>query len=231
MTCAVMKTTAFARPALLCLLLAGSSQAAILLATDFAGTGSSVSAGTLSGFDYTVSNGLSGASIALTAGSLFPLNQNDSDSHFVPNIQVDFGQWTANLGMTVGASPVIIDSIDLERQNFNNVATFNTVTRDYPITVSLVGSISGTVATNTVDPPGNWSSANTTDNYSMGGVQINNSESWSIRIDVNDGTTVGGGVFVGIDQLTVNGSIVPEPSSFSLIGLGLGALCLTRRRL
>jgi hypothetical protein len=160
---------------------------------------------------------------------LFTLNQTDSVSHFAPNIQVDDSQWIADLSFTVGASPVTIDSIDLERQNFNNGAAFNTVgSRQYPITVSLIGSTSGSVATDTVGPV--WNSTTSLDTYSMGGVEIDNTETWSIRIQVNDGNSAGGGVYVGLDQLSVEGSIVPEPSVFALSMMGFGALWLLRRR-
>jgi hypothetical protein len=200
----------------------------VLLDTHFAGTGSNISGGTLSGFDYTAENGLTGGSISLTSGNLFTLNQTDSVSHFAPNIQVDDSQWIADLSFTVGASPVTIDSIDVERQNFNNGAAFNTVgTRQYPITVSLIGSTSGSVASATLGPV--WNSTSSLDTYNMGGVGIDNTETWSIRIQVNNGSD-SGAVYVGLDQLSVEGSIVPEPSVFALSMMGFGALWLLRRR-
>jgi hypothetical protein len=56
-----MKTNKILFTLLIAATLIGKSHAVVLLETHFAGTGSNVSGGTLSGFDYTTANGLTGA--------------------------------------------------------------------------------------------------------------------------------------------------------------------------
>ena len=206
--------------------LAACSQAAILLSTTFDGT--TTSGVTLSGISYTTSDGLTGDSSISGSDTLFATNQNNTDGHYVPDVQLDIGQWDVDLGFSVDSGSMQIDSIEIERQNFTNNGSFNTSTnRTYTIFVKLIGSVSGQVgstASVTVGP----SPPNTTDSYNFGGVVITDAETWSFNVQFNDGSDIQSGVYGGIDGFTINGQAIPE-SSAALLG-ALGSLLLLRRR-
>ena len=101
---------------------------------------------------------------------------------------------------------------------------------DSPIlTGSIVGSDSVTVGTSvTVTPDKTLTTS--IDTYTFASpIEIDSSKTWFVRVVYNDGATnVEGGVYAGIDAYSINGSVVPEPSSLAL--LAMGGLCLARRR-
>lgn len=209
-----------------CAALATSSQAAVLLSTTFNGT--STSGVTLSGITYTVSDGLTGATSISGSDALFATNQNDTDGHYVPDVQLDLGQWDVDLGFSVDSGSMQIDSIEIERQNFTSNGSFNTSTnRTYTIFVSLIGSVSGQVGS-TVSVTVGPSPPNTTNTYNFGGVTITDAETWKFNVQFNDGSDIQSAVYGGINGFTINGNAVPEPS-VALLG-ALGTLMLLRRR-
>lgn len=210
-----------------CLALASTSYGATLLSTDFDST--TVSSTTLSGITYTTSSGLSGPSSITASANLF--DTTDTTGHFAPNVQINNGQWTASFDMTVGGSDLTIDDVTLERQHFNVSGQFNTASeeRTYPITVALTGSSSGSLGSVTIDPSPDWGSNFSTETFSFGGVTAVAGETLTMDWTVGDNTSAGSGVFVGFDNYSVNGSVVPEPTAIALIALSGFALMLRRR--
>lgn len=240
--------TALAASAI-CVIAAGSVSAATLLDTHFDGTGSAVSGGTLSGFDYTTSDGLTGGAMSIVPelttdnsdgntnpDSLFALNQSASGSHFAPDVQMIGGRWAGDLAFSVDSNPVTIDSISIERQHLNNGAALNngSQARRYFMTVSLIGSVSGVVATDSVNdstvPAPVWGNTNSVELFDMGGVTLDSSETWVVRVESDGTASTGLGVYVAIDTLTIDGSVVPEPATGAMALVGLGALAMRRRR-
>ncbi|WP_411826066.1 PEP-CTERM sorting domain-containing protein [Luteolibacter sp. AS25] len=62
---------------------------------------------------------------------------------------------------------------------------------------------------------------------SISTTQFVNGDTFTIQLQVRD--TVDNGTYI-LDDLTLNGTIIPEPSSVALLGLGGAALLLRRRR-
>lgn len=208
--------------------LAACSHAAVLLSTTLDGT--TTSGTTLSGITYATSDGLTGASSISGSDALFATNLNSTGGHYVPDVQLDLGQWDVDLGFNVDSGSVQIDSIEIERQNFTSNGSFNTSTnRTYTIFVSLIGSVSGQVGS-TVSVTVGPSPPNTTDTYSFGGVVISDTEDWTFNVQFNDGSGIQSGVYGGIDGFTINGQTIPEPSAALLGALGSLLLLLRRRR-
>lgn len=84
-----------------------------------------------------------------------------------------------------------------------------------------------------LDPPGFWNSANYINGYlqtrNLSGISaLNNASSVVFRLLSSVSTATGG--TNRVDNFTVNGTPVPEPSSYILAGLGMASLALVSLR-
>lgn len=127
--------------------------------------------------------------------------------------------------MTVGASNLQIDEVVWDRQGFNVVGAINESTgKVYPMAVNLTGTVSGNLGTVTI--PDNSSVVDKTTEFAFDD-EVQAGETLTMTLTVGPSTS-GGGIYVGMDGFSLNGSVIPEPSS-ALLG-GIGILALLRRR-
>ncbi len=220
----------------------GSASAAVVAFTNFDGrtlTTTAVADDTATNLNWTV-NGVQdpGNMAALNAGgggqvifNTTPLVQN----MFVPGLNTGNGNtfWTTTVSLTVAAGSIVtLTDVSFDNwaingsqaQNVNRQNDF-TVTLLSPSavvldSVDIIDSLSGTAVgtptvTATFAAPIPLTAPGTYTLQIKGGDFIGNNET---------------GNHTGIDNLSINGTVVPEPSALLLSGLGLLALMRRRRQ-
>ena len=206
---------------------------AILLSTDFSGR--SVAGKTANDVVWT-SNGLSAPSSltavdeAPTSGAFSALfDTASSQGHFAPDKNIgNEGPWSATIPVTLTTPQVSLESVDIDWQHFTNSGTLQGPARGVRWTVTVTGSLSGLLANGTASASADAVSG--INNVAFAApLALDNSETYDIRIFVeNNGNTIGNNT--GFDGLSFNGEVIPEPSSLSMLGLGIFGLILRRRR-
>ncbi len=208
-----------------------SASAALILSADF--DGRTVSGDTASNITY-VTNGvgspgnLTAIEAALGDDQLAGLfNTVSAGQYFAPDLNTgNEDNWSVSVPLTFAAASLMVDSVDLAGAMFDNQGDFQGTSRDTPVTVSFVGSVSGTVGTQTktvssagsgaIEANASW---NTTYDSFGGMVALANTETWEMLIATTSPLGVEGNN-TGLRSFTVNGTI-PEPSTGLLAVFGL----------
>jgi hypothetical protein len=153
----------------------------------------------------------------------------DTTGFFAPDLNTgNEGNWTFTVPITLTVSSITIDEIELDGAMFNNSGSAQKENFWTEIELSIVGSITGEIYSETLTA------------YTTGGsawddlltytpsVTLSDDETWSIIFTTT--SSDGSGNNTGIDSFTVSGSIaIPEPSSAALL-LGLATCGLIARR-
>ena len=65
---------------------------------------------------------------------------------------------------------------------------------------------------------------------SFSGITLNTGDTLDVVISFGDNRTNGGPFQAGIQDIQVDGVVIPEPSTMALVAVSLGAIALFRRR-
>jgi hypothetical protein len=204
----------------------------VILETDF--TGRTVSGATASNITWTT-NGVQdpGDLTAVpvgggTFGGLF--DTANAQGHFAPDRNTgNEGPWSVDIPMNLTAPEVVIEDIVLDWQHFTNTGAFQGPNRSVDWTVTVTGSLSGEIGTETALNVGGTSGVETITFATP--LTLTNNESWTLQILAAGSNTTGNNT--GLDALTLTGTVsaaIPEPSTFALAALGLLGLAFCRRR-
>lgn len=136
------------------------------------------------------------------------------------------GQTAAPRGYSFTFTPAV--DYDLTGFTVGAGHTNNTASENQAFPSDLTVTISGGVFTNTktVDYGNGADPTIEIQNYDLTGNSLSAGTQYTVT--VTSANLVGGGAFMVYDGVTLEGTVVPEPSIFAL--LGLGGLALLRRR-
>lgn len=220
--------------------LIGSANAALIAGTDFDGH-TLPSTNTAGGLNW-VLDGLddpgSMAALNAAAGSQVLFDGNAlMQNAFVPGLNTGNGNtfWTTTINLTVSAgSLVTLTDVTFDYLAVNGSQVLN-VGRTSDFTVTLFNPSAGLVeAVEVVDTEGGTTAAPTIPTITATFIApIALTVPGTYTLEIKGGDYLGSGEtgnHTGIDNLSINGdvSVIPEPSSFAL--LGLGALAALGRR-
>ena len=205
-----------------------SSGADVLLFTDFDNSG--VTGGVMQDVVWT-ENGLSaptslGASAAVRNNTGGTANGDAGEGYFSPDQNINSSTevapaWTATWLITVGASDVSVTDIVLESAESNSGSTLGAGNGSSNINISIA-SFSQTQLRN------NGSGASQVLTYTPGSpFVLAAGHDYNLTLKLWEGSSSGN--FESLDSLTFNGTIVPEPGSLALLGIG-GLFVGYRRR-
>lgn len=203
-------------------LAAGSAEAAVIAATTFDDTVKSAASQTMTGIDWTGDD-----LVAVTANTSVTTVASADDGYFTsgfgatgfaPDQNVGSeGPWAATFELTLnGTTTGTLTGISLDYQGLTNSGSNNGGNQSPEVTISVNGTTFDSVKTT----PTIAGTLTFTDTAAL----VNGLNTIVITAS-NDTTT---GYNLGIDNLTFTGTLVPEPSSLAL--LGLGGLCMMKRR-
>ena len=208
-----------------------SAGATVILSTDFSGrtvsgTAASniswVTNGVTSPGDLTVTNSTQSAG----SGDLF--STADAAGHFaVANNVGNGGVWFTDLSVNITGSDVSLTTVDMDVTNFNGGGGFQSVTRPTDFTVEVIGSVSGSLGSGTGTGDGIPSDSFTVTFSSP--ILLSSAESYDLRVTVAKTPGSPNGNNSAIDAITFNGTVVPEPTTSTLM-IGMSGLLLLRRR-
>ena len=232
-----MRTTATALLATILLSsLATSAHAVAIVSTDFSGR--TVAGATASNILWTT-NGVAdpGDLTAVpvgggTFGGLF--DTGNAQGHFAPDRNTgNEGPWSTTIPLVLTTAQVQLVDLELDWQHFNNSGAFQGVSRSVDWTVTVTGSVSGVVGTETAL---NVTGTSGLETLTFGApLVLNNTETFDVEILAEGSNATGNNT--GLDAVTLNGEIIaveptgtPEPSTFVLASLGLLAFCMGGRR-
>lgn len=224
--------------------LTSTAHAATILGTGFDGTADSTS---MTGITWT-QNGLAAAPSSTLGTSNGLLTGGNTGSHLVGNFNIGnsttFEAWSFTVDFTTGGLGIGLTDIDIEGTNFNGGATWQNNTRSLGYTVDILDASDSVIGTLTDATPGFNSLAGTgTNSFNSGGldrsyqdnyafasaIALSANTDYKLRISVFEGIDEAGN-FGGINSFSLNGDVIPEPSSALLIALGGSSLLLRRRR-
>lgn len=201
----------------------------ILLSTDFDGrtrTTTTVANDTASNITWQT-NGVAdpGDVVAVDAdasGSLGGLFETaDTVNTFSPDLNIhNEGDWSADILLDPTDQPILLEAVRFDVFQLNNSGVLQTVDRDSDWTVSVIGSSSGLLDSQTI--------LNIVDSQTLTfdfDLELDDDETYTIRILA---TGQGAGNNAGIDDFFAFGYSIPEPSSALLLLIG-GAALLRRR--
>ena len=209
------------------ILLAQCVHASILLDTDF--TGRIVSGSTANNITWT--------SLGINApGSLTAKNNPDglfdtvnAQGFFAPNRNiVNEGSWDVDIPLVLSGNSITLGNIVIDYQDFNNDGEFQLFNRDTDWIVTLTGSSTGLIYTESQLNQTESSGIITFTPSSL--FLLTNTETYNLNIfavgqDLGNNT--------GINALTINGDVVatvPVPAAVWLFGSGLVGLIGMRKK-
>lgn len=202
----------------------GSLNAATVIATDFSGR--TISSSTVSDIPYTLEGIQSPGDLIVSGSTLY--DTSDAANHVAGTLNTNGRTWRMDVPLvflppTIGLNIANDDVLTLDFQHFNSNGAFQGNSRTTRWVVSIIGS-GGTVALSEEIFSGPASSGilNFFDGQSA---SLDNSETWTLRFEVGAGG--GEGNRTGIDSFSLEGTVVPEPSSAILL---LSSLLITATR-
>ena len=208
--------------------LAPMSQAEVIVGTGF--TGRSISGTTVTINDYTI-NGVAnpGAWTVLNAGSL--MDSADAQDRFVPADNAP--SWQVLVPINVGSDNINLTDVTISFEAFNNSQVSKTgisggFSPNYQGEVRLLDAGQAVIDSELVDAQ-TEAGTNLVAAFNHVFTFVSNDTllaNTNYFIEVR--LTGASGNNVGLDDFTVNGTVVPEPTSLAL--LGLGTLLIARRR-
>lgn len=206
-----------------------AGHAAVILSTDFSGR--TVSGKTASNITWVTGGVGDPGDLTWVLESGGPTNTAlfdtaNAQGHFAPDLNIENeGPWSATIPLALAAPQVQLDEVVLDWQHFNNSGVFQAASRLATWTVSVIGSVSGEIASASSPEIGGTSGIESI--RFAAPVSLDNSETYGLKIFV---TGNGPGNNTGLDGVTVNGSVVPEPSAPAMISAALAMLGIIRRR-
>lgn len=205
-------------------LLASSASADVILSTDF--TSRTVSGTTASNITWTTNGVTDPGNLTVDNITQGPGDGNLFDTtaaqgHFAPANNVgNGGEWEVPITFTTLGSDIELTDVVWAYTNLGNTGNVQTAAREngYTISIQDVGGDLITPVTESLD------AITGVLNFATP-VTLSANTTYTIIFNA-DGIEPGSNT--SIDALTVNGEVVPEPGSLAL--LGLGGLCVLRRR-
>jgi CSLREA domain-containing protein len=191
----------------------------VIFSTDFAGR--TVTGNTASNITYTL-NGVAdpGDLTAVEGNEEVPVRLTglfdtvDASSHFAPDLNTDNeDNWILSVPLALTVSSLTIDEVVLDGDHFGNAGTFQVDNRDTDFRVSLTGSISGQVATETKTTglvTTDWTLA-FFDNTNP--IPLSDAESWTLTIETTNFPNNSGNN-TALDGFAINGSVGTDQRGF-----------------
>jgi len=236
------------------LFLSLQTQAATLLSTDFASWQKEsdlvggfendeafmVNTVTQNGFDpyndWTTQNGVTGSDTILSTAGNFVSNTSpgDSTTHLIGTQNTGSGGiWTLEFTFDVGAQAVNLTDIAIDLTNFQGGYIYQTGDRTHLLTATVFdSSFTSSLGSANDTQTATSSASNPSTAFSLvygTAVNLNANTTYGIRLSIDETNDAGG--LPGLDTLSLNGSVVPEPSSFALLAGCFGfAWVMLRRR-
>ena len=215
--------------------LAGNAEATVIASTTF--DGRTVVGNTASGLNWTV-NGVADPGALTASHGLF---DSTADAKNLFAVQRNLltapptngGPWTVDVALKVGSSAIQLSLVTLDAYIFSNSGNFQTTSRDLDLKIDLLAFASSTppIATRfandiypnngTITPALPASAPSVT--FDLTGNTLAANTNYILRLTASKNSEFGNNA--GIDNLVINGSIVPEPTSMTIWGLGLMAVC------
>lgn len=224
-----MKRTLCLTPALLALAtVAPSADADVIVGTDF--TGRTFTGNVVTVNDYTVNGVASPGDLTFTGPSAF-MTSGDAADRAVPIRNAP--NWSVLIPVNVGGSAIDLTDVTVSFEAFSNsqvskTGISNGFSPNYQPTVRLLDAGQTPIDSETQDAHavnGNNLVAAWTPVFTF---VSDDTLAANTNYFIEIAMTGSGGNNVGIDDLVINGSVVPEPGSLAL--LGLGGLLIARRR-
>jgi len=220
-------------PLALQLVIACAAMADPLVSTDF--TGRTVSGATASNITWTLDGFADPGDLTAvketpednaTFGGLFSTGA--SAGYFAVDRNLgNEGPWSVDIPLTLTAPQIDVESVFIDWRDFTNTGGLQGAARDKIFTATIRNSSLvqlGTAFVNTAD------AVDGADTITFASpVTLTNADTYTLNVFAEHGSDTDGNN-TSIDALTINGTIVPEPSAFALTTLGLLGLLGWRRR-
>ena len=226
-------------------LAATSTNAAVLLTTDFTGM-------TINGSDPNTADNISWTQTGLTVSSNsltlenVVANQNDGElfdyasgvtatnGYFGGNTNLSRspsdGQWGTTVTVTAGSGGTILENVVVNLTYASNSGANNNGNHTTRITATVFNDLNAQIGTITGPDfkPAPSTGGDSTLTFDTSPLTLDPNDTYTISFLVESETGVGH--YAAFNALTFNGTVVPEPSTTALLGLGGMALILRRRK-
>lgn len=152
-----------------------------------------------------------------------------------PNINVDnTGPWTITWSLTTGSSDLNVSDFSFDSYRTNSGRALQSGNGDHTNLFTAIfdiktggSSILGSAVSQSISTDGPTAAAGVDSVLSLAGTTLNANTTYDFSFTASPLANIGG-YYVDVDTFSINGDVVPEPSSSSL--LGLAALCIMLRR-
>ena len=200
-----------------------------ILSTDF--TGRTVSGKTAGNIPWTLDGVQDPGDLSWVQESGVPagtalFDTANAQGHFAPDMNIgNEGPWSTTVALALTVPQVTLQDVLLDWQHFSNAGGFQGPARSADWTVSVTGSTSGLLGSITASGISGTSGIETLTFVSP--LALSNAETYEVKIFVTSSATIGNNT--GLDALTLNGTVIPEPGVPSLLFVGVISLALLRR--